>query len=642
MIRRRFATDEYELYAGDSWRVGSTLTVNAGVRWSLYSPPWETNGMQSTPTVSLGDWFDQRGANAAKGIPASAMPLFQYDLSGPANGKGGLYEWDYTNIAPRVSAAWTPEAAGGWLKRLTGERRLVVRGGYSMVYDRVGSALIGAYDGISASEWWGGSGAYGLTTTVNSMWMASTSTPDVRFTNPNAPPPSLLTPPAPCASLPCTPPTGQGAMGISVDGSIRTPYSHVVSAVVGRDLSGGFSVEAAYVGRFGRRLLVRRDVATPVNLVDAKSGVDYFTAAAALINATRTKGIGVNADPSAYAALANIPYWENLFPDAAHDGLTATQAVALAYNTAADYTSALWGLDQGCSPACSVFGPFAYFSPQFDALSIQSSVGRSNYNALQVSVRKRWSRGYQFDVNYTLSKSDDLGSSVERGDTWITQGMGGWSGVLMNPWQPERQWGPSDFDVRHQVNVSAVANLPFGRGKKWGGDASSLVNALVGDWSVAALLRVTSDLPFNVTNCSNCWNTNWKLPANAELATPGVLPATQVTKDGPDGWPNAYADPDVALTYFRKDMPGEVGIRNQLRGDGYFNIDLSVSKAWRVPHGSLTFRWDTFNVTNAVNFDTATLQMAPDQPGFGRYNGTLATCDGRAGRCMQFGLNYQF
>jgi len=89
-------------------------------------------------------------------------------------------------------------------------------------------------------------------------------------------------------------------------------------------------------------------------------------------------------------------------------------------------------------------------------------------------------------------------------------------------------------------------------------------------------------------------------------------------------------------------MPGEVGIRNQLRGDGYFNIDLSVSKAWRVPHGSLTFRWDTFNLTNAVNFDTATLQMAPNQPGFGRYNGTLATCDGRAGRCMQFGLNYQF
>jgi hypothetical protein len=90
------------------------------------------------------------------------------------------------------------------------------------------------------------------------------------------------------------------------------------------------------------------------------------------------------------------------------------------------------------------------------------------------------------------------------------------------------------------------------------------------------------------------------------------------------------------------DLPGEVGIRNQLRGDGYFGIDLSVSKAWALPYGSLRFRWDTFNLTNAVNFDTSTLTMNPDRPGFGRYNSTLATCDGRAGRCMQFALHYEF
>ncbi len=109
-----------------------------------------------------------------------------------------------------------------------------------------------------------------------------------------------------------------------------------------------------------------------------------------------------------------------------------------------------------------------------------------------------------------------------------------------------------------------------------------------------------------------------------------------------DGYPSAFTDPDAALGYFRKDLPGEVGIRNHLRGDGYFAIDLSVSKAWRVPHGLLRFRWDTFNLTNAVRFDTATVTTYPDRPNFGRYNSTLATCDGRAGRCMQFGLNYEF
>jgi len=82
--------------------------------------------MQSTPTIALGEWFDKRAANAAKGIPASAMPLFQYELTGPANGKGDLYKWDYTNFAPRVSAAWTPKPGGGWLKWL--DRRRAPRG----------------------------------------------------------------------------------------------------------------------------------------------------------------------------------------------------------------------------------------------------------------------------------------------------------------------------------------------------------------------------------------------------------------------------------------------------------------------------------------------------------------------------------
>ncbi len=641
-IRRRFATDEYELYAADSWRLGSTLTLNAGIRWSLYSPPWESNGMQSTPTIALGEWFDERAANAAKGIPASAMPLFQYELTGPANGKGSLYRWDYTNVAPRVSAAWTPTPGGGWLKRLTGDGHLVVRGGYALVYDRVGSALITANDGVSNTglEY---SGAFGLTTNISPPFgSVSTSTPDARFTGPNAPPPATLPMPAPDVSFPYQPPLESGFIGVGVDGSVRAPYAHVINAVVGRELPGGFSVDAAYVGRFGRRLLVRSDVATPANLVDAKTGVDYFTAAGELIKATQRAGIGVNADPSAYAVLANIPYWENLFPGAAAGGLTATQAIAQHYNTAPDYATALYMLDEYCYPSCSVFGPFAYYSRQFDALSIQRSIASANYHALQASVRKRWSRGYQFDVNYTLSKSEDLGSSVERGSSWMTPGYGGVSGVLMNPWEPDRQWGHSDFDVRHQLNLNWVAILPFGRGRTWGAGASSLVNAFIGDWSVSGLVRLTSGFPFNVANCALCWATNWNLPGNAELATPGVLPPTAVTKNGPDGWPNAYPDPEAALTYFRMDLPGEVGIRNQLRGDGYFGIDLSVSNAWSLPHGSLRFRWDTFNLSNAVNFDTSTVTMNPDRPGFGRYNSTLATCDGRAGRCMQFALHYEF
>jgi len=68
-----------------------------------------------------------------------------------------------------------------------------------------------------------------------------------------------------------------------------------------------------------------------------------------------------------------------------------------------------------------------------------------------------------------------------------------------------------------------------------------------------------------------------------------------------------------------------------------------VSKAWSLfGDHKLRFRWDTFNLTNTPRFDVGNVTMFPDRAGFGRYNGTLATCDGQAGRCMQFALRYEF
>ena len=62
-----------------------------------------------------------------------------------------------------------------------------------------------------------------------------------------------------------------------------------------------------------------------------------------------------------------------------------------------------------------------------------------------------------------------------------------------------------------------------------------------------------------------------------------------------------------------------------------------------MPHGSLRFRWDTFNLTNTPRFDTSIVTMYRDVADtFGRYSSTLATCDGRAGGCMQFALNFEF
>jgi hypothetical protein len=193
------------------------------------------------------------------------------------------------------------------------------------------------------------------------------------------------------------------------------------------------------------------------------------------------------------------------------------------------------------------------------------------------------------------------------------------------------------------MNVNWITDLPVGRDRKFGHDMNAVLDEIIGGWSIAGLVRLTSGFPFNVQNCRSCWATNWNLQGNAMLVDPNRLPDTATTRNKVDGRPSTFADPTAALTFFRYQMPGESGFRNLLRGDGYFTADLSVSKVfplWR--SNKLRFRWDTFNVTNTPRFDVGQVTMTPDRSGFGRYNGTLATCDAQAGRCMQFGFRYEF
>jgi hypothetical protein len=622
-VSREIASDEYEWYVQDAWQLRDNLTVTAGLRYSLYSPPYEVNGLQVAPTVSMGQWFDQRVENAKNGIPSNQSEIVTFDLAGPKNGKPGFYGWDKNNIAPRIAIAWTPT------------NRMVLRGGYSKVFDRVGVGLATNFDeGF----------AFGMSTSISSPFGAAYETnPDARFSTITTMPSTM--PAAPAGGFPQTPPERAGIITQSIDDTLVTPSAHMASAVWGFDITRNYTLEVGYVGRFGRDMLIRRDLAMPLNLVDPASKTDYFTAAQQIIRAAQGAGLTSSSPATAFAGLPAVAYWENIFPAAAAAGLTATQAITRAFmQNGPDWITALYDLDTSCSPACSKFGPYAYFAEQYDSLAAISSIGRSNYNALNLTLRRRYDAGLQFDLNYTLAKSLDMGSQVERGSGFGNFSNGGNTGFLINSFDPELNYGISDFDVRHQINTNWLAELPFGHGKRFGSGLNTFMNHLVGDWSVAGLMRWTSGFPFNVANCRSCWATNWNVQGNAMLVDPNKVPDTETTLNAVDGRPSPFADPKDALTYFRRQLPGESGVRNIFRGDGYFNIDLSVSKSWAlgIADHRLRFRWDVFNLTNTAKFDVSQLTNTPDLTGFGRYNGTLATCDAQAGRCMQFAFRYEF
>jgi hypothetical protein len=256
------------------------------------------------------------------------------------------------------------------------------------------------------------------------------------------------------------------------------------------------------------------------------------------------------------------------------------------------------------------------------------------------------SQGVQFDFNYTLSKSSDLASQNERGSMYNPWKNGGYTGFLLNSWDPNQAWGPSDFDTRHNFNMNWVWQLPFGHNRRLGSTVPSWVNQFIGDWQISGIYRWNSGFPFSVQDCGSCYPTNWELQGNAMLKDPNRKPPTGTTYNAVGGYASPFKNPTDALTYFRLALPGESGLRNPFRGDRYMNIDTGISKAWKMPYGEshkLKLRWDVFNLTNTPSFEVNGLSVIPDSVNsFGRYNGIISGCDGMATRCMQGSVRYEF
>lgn len=642
-IKRHWGNDGYEFYFQDNFRIKPNFNIVAGLRWSYSSPPWETNGLQTSTTFPLGDWLAVRGQNMMKGIPANAAPLQQYVLGGPANHRRGFYEPDYNNFGPRFAFTYSPGWDEGWLKKLTGGAgKTVIRGGYGMVFDQVGLGIATQFDNV---------GMYGLSTGLESGWhMHNEDDPNIRFVNMTTVPDTI--PPAPPGGFPYTPETFMGAISQSIDSSIRTPYSQMFNFFIGRELPGKMTLDLGYVGRRASKVLARRDLAMPLNLVDPASKTDYFTAATQLIK-------GLDAAGQDWTQLAPIPYFENLFPTIAASYNSTygidygyvtnnTQAVGFNYSgMEGDWTTALYNMDEYCDPDCSKFGQFAYFDPQFDSLGAISSVGRSNYNALQVSLRKQYSHGLQFDANYTYSKSLDHSSAAERGSNWTTFGDYYYTDFLINTWNPKQTYGISDFDVRHQLNFNYLMDLPFGKGRRFGGDAPGFLDTLIGGWQTTGILRITSAFPFDIINCRSCWPTNWQLQGNTQYTDLAAVRALQGhAMNRVSGYPSPFTDPQKVLSMLRYSYPGEGGQRNRLRGDGYFSWDVGIGKAFTMPYKDthkLKFRWEIFNLTNTARFNVANANLVRDFAStFGQYTTTYSGCDNAAGRCMQVSLRYDF
>jgi hypothetical protein len=700
-VKRNYGLDWYEFYGQDTWRIKSNFTLTYGLRWSLFPPPWETNGLQTAPTFGLGSQFATNVANMKQGIGYGGEPPIEFQLGGPVNHGPGFYNFEKTDFSPRVSIAYSPRPDNRLLKKLFGNNdKTVIRAGFARVYDRAGFALLNTFDQV---------GAAGLTTTLQNTCcsIGVTSAEDLpRITGINNIPKNningiqfLQGPPT--GGFPQTPPLAAEANLWGNDNTLKTPHAYTADLSIGRELPKRFSIQISYVGRFGRDLLTQRDLNQPLDIVDPKTGIDYYTAASALSNLARKFALANQPTGNNFYQAVIMPaqistitasmlgptsqYWVDMLPKL-RPGATQYQDLLSGFKPAtANTTDGLLQsvFDLYYNPVLSVIGdeivgladidlygglgdnapvapgttPVPYFfngppgilgngSGQFlnnQAISMYgwSSVGNSSYHALQASLRKQFSNGVQFDFNYTFSKSIDITSAASRVgfSVYGYQNIGLVGSRLANDFSPNLARAASDYDLTHQVNANWIVDLPVGKGRAFAHDSGKVVNALVGGWQLTGLARWTSGFPFSIDGGQR-WPTNWFLTAIAEMT---ARPQTGVFKR--NGSVSVFADPATAQTDFTLPLPGGVGSRNVLRGDGFASWDMSLGKRWALPWEghSLQFRWEVFNVPNLTRFNAqgvgasllTSLTQSPNN--FGAYTSLLTQP-----RVMQFALRYEF
>lgn len=642
---REFATEEYDTYGQDVWRVTPDLTLTLGLRYGLSRPVYETQGFQAKPSVGLEAYLNKR-IEAAKNGQNFTDPL-QVVLAGPANNAAGYYPWDKNNFQPRIAYAWNPKIReGAWSKLLGRDGASTFRGGFAIVNDYFGQRLATGFDGNNTLGF-----QSNLTIAANTYNV--TTNPAPLFTGLGMSIRGLprITVPSNLKFPQQQPLDGRRRIEGSLDSNLVSPINYVWNFTYSRQLPGSIVAEASYIGRKARKLLATRDVMALNNITDPKSRQDWYTTAGVLQD-LRIKNTPI-------AQVPNLPFFDNLYgpgvvAQAVDDYIGSDFAGAGLSNTQAAYAMMVDGVG-GCDAlgGCGAFftdwaslqdaldsaNPI-FFNQQYGALSAYGTIGSSDYHAGTISIRQRL-KNLLWDFNYTFSKSMDDASGLQ------TSGVYG-TAFILNPLRQSDNRSVSDFDVRHIINFNSVYDLPFGRGQAIFGGANKVANAVIGGWQLSSIFRWNSGLPvLGAPFDGNGWATNWNIRsygvAIKELKT-------TPTKGVGTGSPNLFSDITAAYQSYRSPRAGETGDRNQLRYPGYVSLDFGLYKVFKMPYNethNLQFRWEVFNATNTQRLTTVlgnSFSVGTDPylgasplPAFGNLTGIQGDP-----RIMQFALRYQF
>ncbi len=603
-------------FAQDSWKIRPNLTLNYGLRWEFTPPPTDISGHVETfrpgqnstvypcginPSGNTGSLSYWQGLGVANPTCANTgSEPTGLVVPGDAGVPAGLTSTYYKAFAPRIGIAYSPNfTSGPWAKVFGSNGKTSIRAGWGLFYNPIEELVLAQF---------GAEPPFGGSTSLSDVFFNTPFIGQGNFTNPN-PFGGIITP----------------VKGQSTDLSLFRPIllygefgPHLRSQdtaqynlTIQRELSNNMMFQIGYVGSQGHRLLVSHDI----NPSTPQTCLDIMSVAAANPNYVSSFGSNANCAPTfedtQYIISPNavappggfhVPYGPTgptVIPAGASIGSVAPNGLTMV------------GLRPYSSPNCNPYtgtGCPVDGIPVFNSIFAEDTIANSNYNALEMMLQKRFSRGVQFQAAYTFSKSIDNGSTFEE---------------TLDPFNFRAGRALSIFNSKQRFVISYDWQLPIAK-------RQGVTGKLVNDWEVSGITQFQSGFPIRIdtTNDNELINSFFFLGTEAPSLN-GPLQILNPKKNG--GFYlnyNQFSDPP--LGQFNNGTQ-----RSLCCGPGLEEWDFSVHK--KIPFSEtryVQFRAEIFNVFNRTNYSNPDGHFSDGATGFGKI-----TSAGDP-RLMQFALKF--
>jgi Carboxypeptidase regulatory-like domain len=608
--------DAYEIHVSDTWRPKASLTLTFGLTWGVQLPPYDPTGR----TAMMIDTGTGKPIDSESYLRSKSSAALNGDVFNPTVGYVPIkalhrkypYDVDYSNVGPRVAAAWNPSFSSGLLSSVFGDKKTVIRAGYARVFDRIngvgivltpalgigfGDLSVCRAPGLTGVCGDGGDPKTNFRIGVDGNHVGAPQLPPITggviIPGLGCPGPSS----DPAASCPANANSIYENSDSRLDPHNKIGSSDQIDLSVQRELPGKMILEVGYVGRIARKLFMNIDLNAIPYMFTPKGTNQTFAKAFDAVAAELQAG----KSPS---AVTPQPWFEAMMRPSFCAGFASCTAAAAQDDSdngnpywPSHGAGAVWNL---LEPSFAT-GPDVLGNTQVAGIDWNTNKGYSYYHAGFVSLRKTPTHGLTFSMNYTFAHSlDNLGLTQEN------------TCAVTDAYYVNRSYAPSLFDRRHTFNMLVTYDLPLGKGKGWA--TSGIAEKVLGGWNVSSVYTVASGLPLFVEDSNACASEFGSTPFNG--APIGLLRTSSGTvgssrhnnptignfgtNSSPGGVPNAFANPDAVEAQFRYPTFDDKRLGfGAVRGLVRWNVDFALAKTTRITE-RLSTRFDV-QFVNAFN-----------------------------------------